>query len=144
LTRRNTFDSVDKWISEVAAVNDSGSLEKILIGNKKDLKKDRVVDFDEALQLAKKHDMNYIETSAKSGNGCDKAISTILDSIYKGTRKSKNTMTDSKNKVAIPVSKVITIEQPTAIPTTTSDNRPYDMNHPDRRKGAGGDDCQNC
>ena len=49
----------------------------ILCGNKSDLEPQRVVTYEEGENLAKKHDMMFIETSALSGANIELAFNTI-------------------------------------------------------------------
>ncbi|XP_051974220.1 ras-related protein Rab-19-like [Xyrauchen texanus] len=65
ITRRDTFDSVPRWIHEV---NQFGAANVLLalIGNKSDLESKRDVDFEDACKLAEEEGMlAALETSAK-------------------------------------------------------------------------------
>ncbi len=53
----------------------------ILIGNKSDLKSERKISYEEALSLATKWNIPYIETSAKTRENVDKAFSEIFVKI---------------------------------------------------------------
>ena len=44
----------------------------ILIGNKVDLENDREVSYEEGLQFAKKYNLNFFETSAKTAYNVEK------------------------------------------------------------------------
>ena len=60
----------------------------ILIGNKVDLENDREVSYEEGLQFAKKYNLNFFETSAKTALNVEKAFlattQTIYDNINRG------------------------------------------------------------
>ena len=53
------------------------------MGNKRDLANQRSVEFEEAAEFAKKHNMRYMETSAYDNSG----ISIVLVTILKGRCK---------------------------------------------------------
>jgi small GTP-binding protein len=66
LTNRESFDHVPNWIDEVKA--NVGEVPMVLVGNKADLP-GREVPRDEAEGTAKKFNMYYLESSAKTGDG---------------------------------------------------------------------------
>ena len=66
ICKKNTFDNLEYWIKQIRAVNEEGVI--TLVGNKIDNKDNRVISEKEATEFAKKYDMLYFETSAKTGN----------------------------------------------------------------------------
>jgi GTPase SAR1 family protein len=82
LTTRETFDAVRDHRENVLRVKaEDPSLPIILIGNKSDLKAERKISYEEALNLATKWNIPYIETSAKTRENVDKAFSEIFVKI---------------------------------------------------------------
>ena len=79
ITNRASFVAAEKWIDELREGNDNVFI--ILLGNKIDLADQRVVDEKEGAQLANKYGIQYIETSACTGVGIDKAFQTIIMQI---------------------------------------------------------------
>ena len=80
VTRRDTFDHIKYWKSEV----DNKIISKIpmlLVGNKTDLVEDRVVSYEEANKLAKELQMPYLETSPKTNDGVDEIFVDIISRI---------------------------------------------------------------
>ena len=75
LTKPATFDSVDKWRSDVVKVLGK-EIPFVLIGNKKDLiiDMDRVMDPKLSEDYAKEKNSIYIETSAKTGEQVEDAF----------------------------------------------------------------------
>lgn len=80
LTNYSSFKNIDMWLQELKDSCDNENLQCILIGNKKDLK-NRVVSFDEATKLAKKHGLDYYEISSKNNDECCKMFENIANKI---------------------------------------------------------------
>eukprot|EP01127_Copromyxa_protea_P014072 TRINITY_DN386_c0_g2_i1.p1 TRINITY_DN386_c0_g2~~TRINITY_DN386_c0_g2_i1.p1 ORF type:complete len:271 (-),score=81.59 TRINITY_DN386_c0_g2_i1:196-957(-) len=82
VTNRESYEHIHAWLEEVRSVNDpTHQMCFLLIGNKIDLPK-REVETAEALAFAKREGMAYIETSAKNGTNCQRAIQIILNDVY--------------------------------------------------------------
>ena len=100
---------IDMWISFgegfllVFAINDKESFELLrgkhdrvlkgkhgvkcpilLVGNKQDLEKERVIDYAAAKRLAESWGMEYIETSAKTNFNCKEAFERLAQKIVAG------------------------------------------------------------
>ena len=82
LTRRATFDSIDKWIPDLKTNGDENMV-IILIGNKNDLKEQREVSTEEGENKAKMFKMAYMETSALDGNNIENAFNELINTVYK-------------------------------------------------------------
>ena len=61
----------------------------LLIGNKDDLTAEREVSTEEADQFARKHNLLFFETSAKSGNNIDKAFATSGQVIHENIKSGE-------------------------------------------------------
>ncbi|MFX1574163.1 MAG: Rab family GTPase [Promethearchaeota archaeon] len=82
VTRYNTFDCItSKWLRDFKKyVRKEGVY--ILIGNKTDLKDERVVPTEKGQELAKKINANnFIETSAKLGENIEEAFLLLVNQI---------------------------------------------------------------
>jgi Ras-related protein Rab-18 len=78
VTNTNSFASItDTWMEEIEINFTHTSLVKVLIGNKID-QRPRTVETKDAVALAKKHEMLYIETSAKTKTGVKDAFDTAV------------------------------------------------------------------
>ncbi|OWK54816.1 Ras-related protein Rab-18-B, partial [Lonchura striata] len=93
VTRKDTFTGIGGWLNELEMYTSSSSTVKMLVGNKTD-KPDREVERKEGLQLARKHSLLFIETSAKTEDGVQHAFEELVIKILqtpdlwdKGTAK---------------------------------------------------------
>ncbi|NXL82703.1 RB18B protein, partial [Leptocoma aspasia] len=77
VTRKDTFTGLGRWLNEVEMYTTYSSTVKMLVGNKTD-KPDREVERKEGLQLARKHSLLFIETSAKTEDGVQYAFEELV------------------------------------------------------------------
>ena len=82
VTRKNSFESIDKWINDVTAVADK-KITIVLIGNKIDLEDQRQVTKEEGEDKANKLEVAFLETSAFSGENLEKAFQMMIKEVYK-------------------------------------------------------------
>ena len=81
ITRRNTFDNIDKWISDLKT-NGDNNISIILIGNKSDLNDKREVETNEGIKKSEETKIAFMETSALSGENIIKAFNELIEQIY--------------------------------------------------------------
>lgn len=92
LTNRKTFDDVIEWYKELESFIGGREIPIILIGNKIDLKDQRVIDYNDGVRIVNELSRNahfkisYIETSALSGENVEDAFTLIA---YHYISKSK-------------------------------------------------------
>ncbi|MHA2391230.1 MAG: Rab family GTPase [Promethearchaeota archaeon] len=79
ILNRESFENINFWIQKTKEL--SGEIPFIILGNKIDLNKKRVVSYEEAEELAKIFKVNYIETSAKTNKNVDKAFESLAVQI---------------------------------------------------------------
>ena len=82
ITRKGSFDSVDKWVSDLKAAADK-KLTIVVIGNKCDLEDQRQISKEQGEEKAGKLEVAFLETSAYSGENLDKAFEMMMNEIYK-------------------------------------------------------------
>lgn len=80
VTQKISFEELDNWLSELNTHCES-NVRIILIGNKKDLIENREVSIDEGLEYAARHDMKYIEITAKDMSDAAKVSELIVNEI---------------------------------------------------------------
>lgn len=87
VTSRSSFEAAEIWIKDLLDINEG--VFAILIANKIDL--DRIIEESEGQKLADKYGLLYVETSACTGVGIDKAFQMIIQQIQ-NSDKLKSTL----------------------------------------------------
>lgn len=88
ITNRDTFNNVNNWYNDL--IRNTNKIKIILIGNKCDLKKERVVSTIEGETYAKTHEMLFIETSALTSHNIDTAFIKIFEDVYHNVINNDN------------------------------------------------------
>ena len=89
ITKKDTFDSIEKWLNEHKLNGDPGIV-TFIIGNKNDLEEFRQVSKEEGEEKAKSFQCGFLETSALSGDNIDLAFELMIGQIYDKYSKSSN------------------------------------------------------
>lgn len=100
ITREPSFQNVEKWAKELKEKS-SDNVCLIIVGNKNDLKDERQVQSDSALEKAKILNVPFMETSALDGNGVKEAFYSLIRQMYDvflGERK-KESNKDGNQKI---------------------------------------------
>jgi Ras-related protein Rab-11A len=95
LTRRESFEHVDEWISSIRSTVDDSDIPLLLLANKKDLKEARVVDPQLVEALAKEHNIPYYEVSALTGENIEESLTEFAKGIYQQKQKKRESTTDA-------------------------------------------------
>lgn len=82
ITNPESFTNIQQWLSEVNNYA-SETVNLILIGTKADLAEKRKVSYSDACDFAKVHNMEYVETSAKTSINIDSAFITLTNNLRK-------------------------------------------------------------
>ncbi|KAL2001600.1 hypothetical protein VTN02DRAFT_1555 [Thermoascus thermophilus] len=105
ITRPSTFASVTQWLQDLRQIADEGIV-VVLVGNKSDLAGDdadvnqRRVTRQEAENWCRMNDVvRYIETSAKSGEGVERAFLEVAERIYRNIEAGKYDINDRRSGV---------------------------------------------
>lgn len=73
ITRANTYESIDRWLSEVKE-NADKDIVIMIVGNKSDLKHLRAVRNETGQEYAKSKNLAFLEASALDGNNVEAAF----------------------------------------------------------------------
>lgn len=84
MTNRASFEHIKEWHREVCDHVHPHRVLFILVGNKSDKDKGRVVSREEAEVLARQLGLPYVEVSAKTGQNVSSAFELLAGCIYKG------------------------------------------------------------
>ncbi len=113
ITRRNTFNSVTSWLHDLRQIAEE-DIVVVLVGNKSDLApastvsgsaapNKRQVTREEAEEWCKENRvMQYIETSAKSGENVERAFLEVAERIYQNIEAGKYDLNDRRSGVKGP------------------------------------------
>ena len=81
ITRKETFDDVDKWRNELIS-SCNQEITVMLIGNKCDLEDQRQISKEQGEEKAKSFGFSFLETSALSGENLEKGFQMLIEEIY--------------------------------------------------------------
>ena len=80
ITNDNSFTNLKTWVKSIK--EECGkSMQMIIVGNKCDLDDQRVIEKEKALEYAEEEKVEYIETSSKTGENVQKAISQLCEKV---------------------------------------------------------------
>ena len=81
---RKSFDELNKWVEDAKEGAYPRELTFVLVGNKidEDVNQPRVVSQKEAKDFAQRFGMDYIETSAKTGQNIDELLPFLASRVY--------------------------------------------------------------
>ena len=97
ITDKKSFEIVNKWIDSIFNLKDYKKFPDILIGNKIDLKDERIISFDEGKKKAIQHNIDFYETSAKENINVELVFQSLIDKIVEINKKEFLTQIDSIN-----------------------------------------------
>jgi small GTP-binding protein len=115
ISRRSTFDSATAWLNDLRLIAEEGIV-VVLVGNKCDLdaqarnehpfanggakQRKREVSEKEAEDWARAHNiLAYVETSAKSGEGVERAFREVAERIWQGIEAGRYNLEDRRSGV---------------------------------------------
>ena len=76
ITEKSTFTNIEYWMKNISQ-HANTNVQIILVGNKSDLAKKRQVTVEEADAVAKRYNIQYFETSAKTSSNVDESFYNV-------------------------------------------------------------------
>ncbi|KAH8178245.1 Ras family protein [Sarocladium implicatum] len=106
LSRRQTFQHVTDWLNDLRQIAEP-DIVVVLVGNKADLAQEaenkREVTSQEAKEWARRNGiLEYVETSAKSGENVERAFMRVAERIYQNIQAGKYDLNDRRSGVKGP------------------------------------------
>ncbi|ATY63361.1 secretion related GTPase [Cordyceps militaris] len=105
LSRKQTFEHVTDWLNDLRQIAEP-DIVVVLVGNKADLVLDeskRQVTQHEAREWARRNGvLEYVETSAKSGENVENAFMRVAERIYQNIQAGKYDLNDRRSGVKGP------------------------------------------
>ena len=89
ISNETSFINLKSWMNDIKE-ECSADIPMILVGNKLDLEDRRIIDKERAMEFAKNEKLEYIETSSKTGENINKALSLIIEKIYQRADSNSN------------------------------------------------------
>lgn len=86
ITQRQSFDDLNMWINDLNSLC-SPNAYIILVGNKCDLEDDRQVPETEGQEFAKRYNLEYLETSAKTGDNVQETFARLGAGIFRHVKE---------------------------------------------------------
>lgn len=108
ITKRQTFDNVQRWLRELRDHADS-NIVIMMAGNKSDLNHLRAVSTEDAQSLAEREGLSFLETSALEAYNVDKAFQTILFDIYHIISKKALAAQEANSSTGLPQGTTINV-----------------------------------
>ncbi|GKV28372.1 hypothetical protein SLEP1_g37440 [Rubroshorea leprosula] len=110
ITKRQTFDNVQRWLRELRDHADS-NIVIMMAGNKSDLNHLRAVATDDAQMLAERESLSFLEISALEAFNIEKAFQTILLDIYHIIRKKALATQEAASSTGLPQGTTINVAE---------------------------------
>jgi len=97
ITSRSSFEEIGSFREQINRAKDDSAPPIVVVGNKKDLEQERVVNYTEGAELAKSFRCPFMESSAKARINVDEAFTEVVKEIRRKKReKEGNTKTSTK------------------------------------------------
>lgn len=81
ITENKSFYNIHKWIDKFRRINSNDNIPIIIVGNKTDMDKDRVVSYNQLITFANKNNYLYTECSVKNNTNLENIFYKMIDDI---------------------------------------------------------------
>jgi small GTP-binding protein len=88
LTAKASFDELGAWVNDLNALCIPNAY-VVMVGNKADLGDDRTVSENEAQETARRYNLEYVETSAKTGDRVADAFVRLANGILRQVKRGQ-------------------------------------------------------
>jgi small GTP-binding protein len=88
LTQKPSFDQLNVWINDLNTLCAPNAV-TILVGNKSDLADDRAVTESEVQETSKRYGLDYLETSAKTGDNIAETFARLGQAVLRQVKAGK-------------------------------------------------------
>jgi GTPase SAR1 family protein len=119
VSSRKSFEKIAYWMTQIDNNAESG-IQRILIANKCDLTYEREVSKKEGEELAKRYNIKYIETSAKTDKNIGTAFENLALDVFLAV-KDKRIPADSDGSKGVKVGDYY-VEEPKLVGTLKASN----------------------
>ena len=100
ITDKRSFESLGKWMNDIQEEEVADKIPIILIGNKSDLKEERVITKEEGEKVAKQYNLKFYETSCKNGDNVENCFIDLARQIIdKIKERKRNNSQDNIKKL---------------------------------------------
>ncbi|KAI8985099.1 ras-domain-containing protein [Pilobolus umbonatus] len=96
ISKRESFDNVSRWLSEIRSNESHPDVVVMLFGNKSDLESTREVSQEEARGYSEANNLMFMETSALDNINVELAFNTLIFHIYDKISSKLTTIDDKK------------------------------------------------
>lgn len=97
ITDRDSFNKIRDWIESCRDSSRGTNIKMVIVGNKIDLKEDRVVLTDEGIKFASGYGIPFYETSAKENINIEEAFSKLISEIANDLETQKTETISIRN-----------------------------------------------
>ncbi len=105
LTKSDSFYHITDWLNNVKDSVDRNAC-IVLVGNKSDLKEERVISYTDAARFCQENEMFYFETSAFVGEGVSEVFTSLAKSILTKVDNGQIELDDKAKKI-FPIKEVV-------------------------------------
>ena len=98
ITNQISFDTLEEWIKSIFEAKDE-NFPIVLVGNKCDLEKERVISKEEGEKEAKKHNFSFFETSNKEGINIEETVIELIQKIVEKKKKEEEKNQNQNKKI---------------------------------------------